>query len=160
MVKNILMKMVYKLFSISINFTIFYTECSGYGIGFDRNGVFSHPSGRNERNVIVFGADMSSSTKIDNKGKDILILGISPMQGLGEHLLSAEKMYWINFTKVNTKFCFSLHHNGANSYLFVNGIEIYKFTAKNSMIIPNNLCLGNVSKDFSMSNMTKTGFNG
>ena len=102
---------------------------------------------------------MSSSTKIDNKGKDILILGIGPMQGLGEHSLSAEKMYLTNFTKVNTKFCLSLHYNGANSYLFVNGTEIYKFTAKDSMIIPNNLCLGNVSKDFSMSNMKKTGFN-
>ena len=83
---------------------------------------------------------MSSSTTIDNKGKDILILGIGPMQGLGEHSLSAEKMCSINFTKVNTKFCLSLHYNGANSYLFVNGIEIYKFTAQNFMIIPNNLC--------------------
>ena len=67
---------------------------------------------------------------------------------------------YINFTKVNTKFCLSLHYNGANSYLFVNGTEIHKFTAKNSEIVPNNLCLGNVSKDFSASNMKKTGFNG
>ena len=64
-------------------------------------------------------------------------------------------MYSINFTKVNTKFCLSLHYNGANSYLFVNGTKIHKFTAKDSMIIPNNLCLGNVSKDFSTSNMKK-----
>ena len=62
---------------------------------------------------------MSSSTKIDNKGKDVLILGKGPMQGLGKHSLSAEKMYSINITKVNTKFCLSLHYNGANSYLFV-----------------------------------------
>ena len=122
---------------------------SGYGIGFDEHGFFSHPFGGTGRNIIIFGVDMSSSTKIDNKGKDILILGIGPTQGLGEHSLSAEKMYSINFTKVNTKFCLSLHYNGANSYLFVNGTEIYKFAAKNSMIIPNNLCLGNVSKDFS-----------
>ena len=69
-------------------------------------------------------------------------------------------MHFINFTKVNTKFCLSLHYNGANSYLFVNGKEIYKFTAKDSMIVPNNLCLGIVSKDFSASNMKKTIFNG
>ena len=71
-------------------------------------------------------------------------------------------MFSINFTKVNTKFCLSLHYNGANSYLFinVNGTEIYKFTAKDSIIVPNNLCLGNVSKDFSTSNMKKTGLNG
>ena len=103
---------------------------------------------------------MSSSTKTDNKEKDILILGIGSTQGLGKLSLSAEKMYSITFTKVNTKFCLSLHYNGANSYLFVNGTEIYKFKAKDSMIIPNNLCLGNVSKNFSASDMKKTGFNG
>ena len=121
---------------------------SEYGTGFDGHGFYSHPSKGTGRNVIIFGVDMSSSTKIDNKGKDILILGKDPTQGLGEHLLSAEKMYSINFTKVNTKLCLSLHYNGANSYLFVNGTEIHKFTAKDSEIIPYNLCLGNVSKDF------------
>ena len=53
-------------------------------------------------------------------------------------------MYSINFTKVSTKFCLSLHYNGANSYFFANGTEIHKFTAK----------------DFLASNMKKTGFNG
>ena len=57
---------------------------------------------------------MSSSTKIDNTGKDILILRKGPTQGLREHSLSAEKIYSINFTKVNTKFCLSLHYDGAN----------------------------------------------
>ena len=69
-------------------------------------------------------------------------------------------MYSINFTKHNTKFCLSLHYNGANSYLFVNGTEIIKFKVKDSLIVSNNLCLGNVSKDFLVSNMNKTGFNG
>ena len=133
---------------------------SGYGIGFDGTGFYSHPSGGTGRNVIIFGVDMSSSTKIDNKGKDILILGKGPTQGLGEHSLSAEKMYSINFTKVNTKFCLSLHYNGANSYLFVNGTEVHKFTAKDSEITINSLCLENVSKDIWASNMKKTGFNG
>ena len=103
---------------------------------------------------------MSLSVHVDNKGKDILILEKGPTQGLGEHSLSAEKIYSINFTKVNTKLCLSLHYNGANNYLFVNGTEIHKFTAKGSGIVPNNFCLGNVSKDFSASNMKKTGFNG
>ena len=66
---------------------------------------------------------MSSKTKIDNRKKYILILGKAPTQGL-EHTLSAEKLYSINFTKKNTKFCLSLNHNGANSYLFVNSTEI------------------------------------
>ena len=66
-------------------------------------------------------------------------------------------MYSINFTKSNTKFYLSLHYNGENSYLFVNGTEIHKFTAKDSEIVPNNLFLRNVSKDFSASNIKKTG---
>ena len=63
---------------------------------------------------------MSSSPYIDNKKKYILILGKGPTQGL-EHTLTAEKLYSINFIKEKTKFCLSLHYNGANSYLFVNG---------------------------------------
>ena len=102
---------------------------------------------------------MSSSTKIDNRKKDLLILGKGPTQGL-ESTLSAEKMYSINFTKKNTKFCLSLHYNGANSYLFVNGTEIHKFKAKDSKIVPYSLCLGNISKDWTNDNTKKTGFNG
>ena len=102
---------------------------------------------------------MSSSMKIDNMKKDILILGKGPMQGL-EHMLSAEKMYSINFSKGDTKFCLSLHYNGANSYLFVNGIKIYKFKAKGSEIVATRLCLGNISKDWSVDNMGETGLIG
>ena len=50
--------------------------------------------------------------------------------------------------------------NGANSYLFVTGTEIHKYAAKDPEVVPNNLCLGNVSKDFSANNMKKTGSNG
>ena len=94
---------------------------------------------------------MSFSTHIDNKKKDILVLGIGPTQGL-EHTLTAEKMYSINFTVTKKKFCLSLHYNGANSYLFVNGTEIYKFKAE---IVASPLCLRHVSKDWSVDNMKK-----
>ena len=53
-----------------------------------------------------------------------------------------------------------MHYNGSNSYLFVNGKEIHKFKAKDSEIIAAPLCFGNISKDFSIDNMKKTGFNG
>ena len=62
---------------------------------------------------------MDFSTNLDNKGKDILILGKGPTQGLGEHSLSGKKMYSINFTKVNAKFCLSLHYNGDDIYLLM-----------------------------------------
>ena len=99
---------------------------------------------------------MSSSVHVDNKGKDILILGKGPTQGLGEHSLTAEKMYSVNFTDNGDKYCLSLHCNGANSYLFVNGVEIIKFKAKDSNIIAAPLCLGNISKDWSTDNIKYT----
>ena len=100
------------------------------------------------RNVIIFGVDMSSFPHINNKKKDNLILGKGPTQGL-EHTLTAEKLYSINFTANDKKFCLSLHHNGVNSYLFVNGIVVVKFKARDSETVAYPLCLGNISKDFS-----------
>ena len=70
-------------------------------------------------------------------------------------------MYSINFTVTKKKFCLSLYYNGANSCLFVNGLEIYKFKAKGSRIPSIPLCLGNISKDWSTDNIKKkTGFHG
>ena len=69
-------------------------------------------------------------------------------------------MYSINFSATERRFCLSLHCNGENSYLFVNGVEIIKFKAKDFGIITDPLCLGNISKDFSTSNMKKTGLCG
>ena len=54
-------------------------------------------------------------------------------------------MYLINFTKNGKKFCFQLHYNRANSYLFVNCVEIIKFKSKDFEIRPTHLCLANVS---------------
>ena len=48
---------------------------------------------------------MSSSAHIDNKKKNIMVLGIGPTQGL-EHTLTLQKMYSINFTVTKRKFCF------------------------------------------------------
>ena len=53
-----------------------------------------------------------------------------------------------------------MYYNGANSYLFPNGTEIIKFKAKDSEIVGYPLCLGNISKDFSVGNMKKTGLDG
>ena len=97
---------------------------------------------------------MSFSAHIDQK-KDILVLKKGPMQGL-EHTLTAEKIHSINFTITKKKFCLSLHYNGANSYLFVNGTEIYKFKAKDSEIVATPLYLENISIDLSTDNMKKT----
>ena len=75
---------------------------------------------------------MSSSVNIDNKKKDVLIVGEGPTQGLDDKTLTVEKKYSSNFIVTRKNFCLSLHYNGANSYLFVNGTEIIAFTAKDS----------------------------
>ena len=51
---------------------------SDYGIGFGRRSSFLFPSGGPSQNVLIFGADMSTSIHIDNKKKDILVLGRGP----------------------------------------------------------------------------------
>ena len=91
---------------------------SGYGIGFDRKSSFSFPGGGFGQNVTLFGAGMSSSVPVDNKKKDISILGKGPTQGL-EHTLTAERMHSINFSVKRKKFCLSSHYNGANIYLLM-----------------------------------------
>ena len=91
---------------------------SGYGTGFDRKSSFSFPNGGFGQNVLIFRADMSSSAHIDNKKKDILVLGKGPTQGL-KYTLTAEKMYSISFTVTKGKLCLSLYYNSTNSYLFL-----------------------------------------
>ena len=135
-------------------------EYSGYGIGFDRLGEFSFGTTGFDRNVIIFGADMSSSVHGNNKKNNILVLGKEFIQGINGTTIYAEKMYSINFTANNKKFVLSFHYNGDNSYLFVNSTEIHKFKAKDSEIVATQLCLRNISKDFSVDNMKITGLNG
>ena len=65
---------------------------SGYGTGFDRRSIFSFPTSGFGQNVLIFGVDMSSSAHIDNKKKDILVLGKGQTQQL-EHTLTAEKCH-------------------------------------------------------------------
>ena len=128
---------------------------SEYGIGFDTKGTFLHPSGTTGVNVIIFRADLSSSAHANNKTKSVLIFGEGPTQGLEDITFYTGKMYSVNFTTTRKKFCLSLHYNGDNRYLFTNGTEIYKFKAKDSEIVANLFCLGNISEDFSVANMKK-----
>ena len=103
---------------------------SGNSIEFDRKGEFSFGNNGFGRNCIVFGTGISSSVHVNNKIENILVLGKDLVQGLVNTTIYAKKLHSINFTENNKRFCLSLHYNGANSYLFVNGTEIYKFKAK------------------------------
>ena len=123
-------------FELTKNADIDKYKYSGYGIGFDSRGCFTHPSGGDDRNVIIFGADLSSSAHAHNKTRSILVLGKDFIQVIDNTAIYAEKMYSTNFTVDNEKFCLSLHYNGDNSYLFVNGKKIINFKAKDSEIVP------------------------
>ena len=91
--------------------------------------------------------------------KDILVLGEGSTQGLDDTMVTAETKYPINFTRSRRKFVLSLHYNRSNSFLFLEAVKMYEFkAAKDSKIKPYPLCLGNISKDFTMNNnMKKTG---
>ena len=65
---------------------------SRYGIGFDRKGEFSFGNGFS-RNVIILGADMSSSVHANNTRKNILVLGKDFIQELDNTTIYAEKLY-------------------------------------------------------------------
>ena len=145
--------------SLAKNADIDKYKYSGYGIVFDRHGEFSFGNGF-DKNCIIFGADLSSSSHANNKKNNILVLGKDFVQGINGTTIYAEKLYKINFTEKNKKYCLSLHYNGENSYLFVNGTEIHKFKAKDIDIVASPLCPGNISKYFSLDNMKKSGLNG
>ena len=92
--------------------------------------------------------------------KKILIIGEGPRQGLDDVTLTAKAKHPINFTQPRKRFVLSLDYNGSNSFLFVNATKIYKFKAKDSKIKDDVLCLGNISKDFTINNMKKTELKG
>ena len=76
------------------------------------------------------------------------------------HQYIAEKVYSKNFTEPGKKFVLSLHYDSSNSYLFVNGTQELKFKAKNDQILKEKLCAGNLSGDWTVANLTKTGLYG
>ena len=61
----------------------------------------------------------------------------------------------LDFTELRKRFVLSLHYNGSNSFLFVNATKKYQFNIKNSKIKDFALCIGNISKDFTINNMKK-----
>ena len=95
---------------------------------------------------------MSFTTHSTNKANNIYVLGKDFVQGINGTTLYAEKIYKINFTDPNKKSVLSLHYNFSNSYLFFNGVQQLKFKTKASQILKNELCIGNLSSDWTTVN--------
>ena len=132
----------------------------GYGICFNEGGLFSIGNINNGRNIIIFGLHENSVIHSNNKANNIFIMGDAFVQGINDTTLYAEKRYSRNFTQPSTKFVLSLHYNGDNSYLFVNGKQELKFKAKTKSLVKEKLCIGNLSDKWSTSESEKTGLYG
>ena len=99
---------------------------------------------------------MTNSINATNKTQSALVLGHGLIQKINDTTVYAGKMYSPNFTVDKKTFCLSLHYNGDNSYLFVNGREVTKFKANNSELIKG----GGLSKDYDRANRKNTGLYG
>ena len=133
---------------------------SGYGITFDSAGSCSFDNNI-ARNVTIFGVDNSPLFHADSRKNNFLVLGEGPPFGINGSFGSAEKKFSINFSKANTKFCLSWHYNAGNSYLFVNGKEIFKFKADNKNVnFPTQFCLISISSGFSTTESREVSLNG
>ena len=119
----------------------------GYGICFDGKSDFNFGNLANGKNVIIFGADMSSSSHSTNKANNFYVSGKDFVQGINGTTIYAEKVYKHNFKTPNKKLVLSLHYNGDNCYLFVNEGEELKFKTKNKEIQKSLLPVGNISSD-------------
>ena len=106
---------------------------SGYWITFDSAGSLSFDNDF-ARNVIIFGADHSSSSHSDNRKNNFLILDEVAAHGINGSFGSPEKKFNNNFTKANTKFCLSIHYNADNIYLFVNRKKYLNLKLKIKML--------------------------
>ena len=103
---------------------------------------------------------MRSSVHIDNKSKNVLILGEGTTKGLIDTTLTAEAIYLISFTQPNKRLVLILHYNESKSFLFVKATKLNQIKTKNSEVKDYALCLGNISKDFTINNFRKTGLKG
>ena len=120
----------------------------GYGICFDEGKTFGHTITEggfahttNARNVLIFGVDMSFSVHATNRANHIYVMGTEFVQGINDTTIYAEKNFYRSFTNPGKKFLLSLHYNGNNSYLFVNGRQELKFKCKTDQLVKEKLCI-------------------
>ena len=123
-------------------------DYKGYGICFDKGSEFGHTitegghgHATDARNVLIFGVDMSFSIHKRNRANHIYVMGTGLTQGIHDTTLYAERNFYRNFTDPSKKFIISLHYNGNDSYLFVNGRQELKFKVKDDQIISERLCV-------------------
>ena len=137
-------------------------DFKGHGICFDKRSEFGHTITEggfthttDARNVLIFGADMSFSVHKTNRASHIYVMGTGFTQGIHDTMLYAEKNFYRNFINPGKKFMLSLHYNGDDSYLFVNGRQELKFKCKTDQLVKEKLCIGNLSDQWTTSESEK-----
>ena len=142
-------------------------DYKGYGICFDESEQFTHVRKKGNfndttlaRNVIIFGVDMSFSKHANNKANNIYVMGKDYVQKINDTTIYAEKMHYRNLTDPGKKIVLSLHYNGNDSYLFVNGRQELKFKTKTDQLVKEKLCIGNLSNQWTTSESEKIGLYG
>ena len=103
---------------------------------------------------------MSFSTHASNRANNIYLMGELFIQGINGTTIYAEKKFYINFTNPGKKIILSLHYNGDDSYLFVNGRQELKFKCKTDQLVKEKLCIGNLSDQWTASESEKVGLYG
>ena len=78
---------------------------SGYVIGFNARSQFPLPSGERGKNIVIFGLDNSLSVHVDNRKKNILVLGERPPDGLDDTTITAEAKCSVNISNHRNKIC-------------------------------------------------------
>ena len=121
-------------------------DYKGYGICFDERSEFGHTITEggfahttDARNVLIFGVDRSFSVHKTNRANHIYLMGTGLTQGIHDTTLYAEKNFYRSFTDPGKKFMLSLHYNGDDSYLFVNGRQELKFKCKTDQLVKKNM---------------------
>ena len=102
---------------------------------------------------------MKNCSFATNKKHHIYIIGKSFTQGLQYRatIYSEHDYVKVNGSQVNEKLILSVHYNGDNSYLFINGVKQFQFKAMSSLNLSNPLIIGNTSTDFPDQNDYKKG---
>ena len=138
-------------------------DYKGYGICFDERSEFGHTITEggfthttDARTVLIFGSDMSFSVHATNRANHIYLMGTGVTQGINDTTIYAEKNFYRNYTDFGKKFVLSLHYNGDDSYLFVNGRQELKFKCKTDQLVKEKLCIGNLSDQWTTSESEKT----
>ena len=125
---------------------------SGYGLCFYTDYVFTNPSQSFAYNAIVFGVD---SQENDN----MLVIGKGNVK-FNNKTINVSASYGKTNSKIKDRLVLSLHYNGKSRHIFAMGEKITDFTAKDSEINSDPICLGNISKNVTESDTKRTGLYG